>query len=100
MISPTAGVTVARTAICLPPLSSETLGFDAVPLVTPTAAFRIFQLVDTCTPVSHVNALTSGTPRSGRRLPTEYSDNHPRPRIASSSSTLDGVLSARSDVRY
>ena len=54
----------------------------------------------TCTPVSQRNALASGTPRSGARLPIEKFDSQPRPRMRSSSSALAGSASGRSDVRY
>jgi hypothetical protein len=62
IVNPTVGVTVNLAASCFPELSSETRGFETVPLVTATAAVIVFHTVETWTPVSQVNALTSGTP--------------------------------------
>ena len=68
---PVAGAIVTRPVICLPELSSETRGFESVPVVTAAVASMARQPVVICTPVSHVKALTSGTPRAGAGLPTE-----------------------------
>ena len=42
MTRPVTGAAVARIASCLPLLSSDTRGFDAVPLVTATVPDSIF----------------------------------------------------------
>jgi hypothetical protein len=94
------GVTETRAATCLPALSSATLGFDALPFVTDTAAPTARHPVLTWTPVSQLKAVTSGSPRAGVLFPTLKVLRQPRPRMRSNSSAVAGTASSRSEVRY
>src|SRR5688572_32038001 len=99
-ISPTVGVNATRADSCFPPLSSEKRGLDSVPFVTAAAISTRSDFQLTCTPVSHWNALTSGTPGAVLVDPIGKLERHPRALIRSTSSADEGRASVRSEVRY
>ena len=94
------GCHATRPATCPPRLFSLTFGSDSDPTVYATAASNAGGPTRTSMPVSHRSAATVGTPLCGEVSPTGYRTSQPLPFIASRSSTVAGIASARTEVRY